>query len=344
MTLSTLTNKRWLYTQVPAPDIDNRTITLVDGDIPSEKDMGDGDVLIKTTFFSVDPYMRLCMAPANDGVPVPPFVIGCPLNGAATGEVIFTRNPNFVVGDHVVGHLPWQKIVLAQGGKGLTKIDTARISPSAYLGILGTTGLTASLALEKIAEPKAGETIFISGAAGAVGTVAGQLAKVMGLNVVGCAGSDEKVKHLKTLGFDAAFNYKAVGSLEVALKEACPTGIDIYWDNVGGAILQAALAEMNVFGRIIQCGSISEYNSKSSEKTGTTINLLDMVFKRLKIEGFVVLDHQQQFEETTELLMRLIESGELNPQETVLNGFHQLNNALIDIFNGQNIGKMIVKV
>ena len=298
----------------------------------------DGQVLVRNRYMSVDPYMRGRM---NDRKSyVSPFELGEPLDGRAVGEVIESRARKFKPGDAVTSNFGWREYFIASPDD-LHPVSREIRPLSVYLGALGMTGMTAWAGLHLV-EVKAGETIFISGAAGAVGSVAGQLAKLRGCRVIGSAGSGEKVQFLREeCGFDIAFDYK-VGPVVEQLKVEAPDGIDVYFDNVGGESLEAALEVLRVHGRIIACGAISGYNA-DKPRPGPS-NLFNMITKRLTMKGLLVrdwLDRQGEFE--TEV-GRYFKAGKLKSKETVVNGIDQAVGAFLGLFEGLNIGKMIVKL
>ncbi len=297
----------------------------------------EGQVLVRNLYMSVDPYMRGRM---NDRKSyVPPFELGKPLDGAAVGEVIESRAQEFKPGDVVTSNFGWREYFIALP-KALYRINPAIQPLSVYLGTLGMTGLTAWAGLNLV-EVKAGDVIFISGAAGAVGSVAGQLAKLRGCRVIGSAGSPEKVKFLQECGFDSAFDYKTGPVLEQLNREA-PDGIDVYFDNVGGETLEAALSALRVHGRIIACGGISGYNEEKPQPGPS--NLFNVTTKRLTMKGLIVsdwLDRRNEFEQEVGGYFR---AGKLKNQETVVEGINQAVNAFIGLFDGKNLGKMIVKL
>jgi NADPH-dependent curcumin reductase CurA len=287
---------------------------------------------------SVDPYMRGRM---NDGKSyVPPFELGKPLDGGAVGEVIESRAKEFKPGDAVTSNFGWREYFIASP-KELHPVSREVQPLSVYLGALGMTGLTAWVGLNLV-EVKAGDVIFISGAAGAVGSVAGQLAKLRGCRVIGSVGSIEKVYFLREeCGFDVAFDYKT-GPVVEQLKVEAPDGIDVYFDNVGGETLEAALSALRVHGRIIACGGISGYNAEQP-RPGPA-NLFNITTKRLTMKGFIVrdwLDRQGEFE--TEV-GGYFKAGKLKHRETVVNGIDQAVDAFISLFEGKNVGKMVVKL
>jgi NADPH-dependent curcumin reductase CurA len=298
----------------------------------------DQQVLVRNLFMSVDPYMRGRMSDRKSYVA--PFEIGKALEGGAVGEVIESRASEFKVGDIVTSRFGWREAFIA-APKELHGVNKAVQPLSVYLGTLGMTGMTAWAGLTMV-EVKAGDVIYISGAAGAVGNVAGQLAKLRGCRVIGSAGSDEKVKHLlKECGFDAAFNYKTGPVLE-QLNRAAPDGIDVYFDNVGGESLEAALSTLRVHGRIIACGGISSYNDEKP-KPGPA-NLFNMTTKRLTMKGLIVsdwMDRQSEFEKEAGAHYQ---AGKLKSLETVVVGIDQAAGAFIGLFGGKNVGKMVVKL
>jgi len=298
----------------------------------------DQEVLVRNLFMSVDPYMRGRM---NEGKSyVPPFEIGKPLEGGAVGDVIESRAPEFQPGDIVTSNFGWREYFTASP-KYLHRVSRDIQPLSAYLGVLGMTGMTAWAGLNLV-NVKAGDVIFISGAAGAVGNVAGQLAKLRGCRVVGSAGSAEKVRFLlEECGFDAAFNYKAGNILEQLRREA-PDGIDVYFDNVGGETLEAALSALRVHGRIVACGSISGYNSEKPSPGPS--NLSNIIGKRLTMKGLIVsdwLDRQAEFEAE---VGGYFKAGKLKNHETVEKGIDQAVGAFLGLFQGRNVGKMVVEL
>jgi NADPH-dependent curcumin reductase CurA len=302
------------------------------------KSLPDQQVLVRNLFMSVDPYMRGRMSDRKSYVP--PFEIGKVLEGGAVGEVIESRAKEFKVGDVVVSNFGWREYFMA-APKDLHPVSRAVQPLSVYLGALGMTGMTAWSGLNLV-EVKAGDVIYISGAAGAVGNVAGQLAKLRGCKVIGSAGSMEKVKFLREEGgFDIAFDYKT-GPVVEQLKVEAPDGIDVYFDNVGGEALEAALATLRVHGRIIACGGISGYNEEKA-RPGPS-NLFNITTKRLTMKGLIVrdwLDHQGEFEKEVGGYLQL---GKLKNKETVVDGLDQAAGAFIGLFTGNNIGKMVVKL
>lgn len=299
-----------------------------------------GEVLLKPNYFSVDPYMRGRMNDAKSYAE--PFQIDKPINGGVTATVLESKSNNFKKGDCVVGMLPWQ-VQSVVSEKGLQKIDTKVIPESYYLGVLGMTGLTAYFGLMHIGKPKKGETVVVSGAAGAVGIVVGQIAKIQGCRVIGIAGSDEKGNLLKEkFGFDEVINYKTTKNLEKEIAKFCPNGVDIYYDNVGGAISDAVIANINFKARIALCGQISLYNSTETP-VGPRIQPM-LLTRSVLMQGFIVGSFSADFPEGIKHLSEWVKDGKLKFTETIENGFDNLPAALIGLFKGENTGKMIVKV
>ncbi|NDZ78183.1 NADP-dependent oxidoreductase [Streptomyces sp. SID10853] len=300
----------------------------------------DGRILVRNLFFSVDPYMRGRMNDVKSYTP--PFQLDKPMDGGAVGEVIASNAEGFAVGDHVLHGLGWREYAQVPA-KHATKVDPSAAPLSAYLGVLGMTGLTAYAGLFDVASFKEGDTVFVSGAAGAVGSQVGQMARIKGAaRVIGSAGSDEKVRHLvDDLGFDAAFNYKN-GPVTKQLREAAPDGIDVYFDNVGGEHLEAAITSFNVHGRATICGMISQYNN--TEASPAPRNLALVIGKRLRLQGMLVGDHAALQPQFVEDVAGWIASGELTYQETVVEGVEQGVEAFLGLLRGENTGKMIVAV
>ncbi|HVC86328.1 MAG TPA: NADP-dependent oxidoreductase [Gaiellaceae bacterium] len=294
---------------------------------------GEGEVLVRNVFCSVDPYMRGRMTGVRTYVG--PYEIGGPIDGGAVGRVVESRHPGFTKGDWVLSMLGWRERGIAQGD-GLRKLDPALAPPSTALGVLGMPGLTAWVGLTDIGRIKEGETLYVSGAAGAVGSVAVQIAKLKGLRVIGSAGSTEKVEWLRSLGIEA-FDYR-----DSPAKEALADGIDVYFDNVGGEQLEAALNALRPFGRVIACGAISRYNDERPEPGPP--NLTFMVSKRLRLQGFIVSDHFDRFPAFLAEVAPWISAGKLAHRETVLDGIDRLPAAFVGLFRGENIGKMLVRV
>jgi len=303
-------------------------------------DPGPGEILVRNIYMSVDPYMRGRMVERKSYVP--PFQIGEALTGGCVGQVVASNHEGYSVGDHVLGMLGWREYYLSDG-KGLQKVDPSIAPLQSFIGTFGMPGMTAYVGLLDIGEPKEGETVFVSAASGAVGAIVCQIAKIKGCRVVGSAGSDEKVAWLKDeLGVDAAFNYKTVDSVHSALKEHCPDGIDVYFENVGGEHLEASLNHMNDFGRIAVCGMISMYNA--TEAVPGPSNLANIIGKRLRVQGFIVSDHMDQLGRFYGDMSQWMAAGQLQWKETILDGIEKAPEAFIMLFTGDNFGKMLVKV
>ena len=298
----------------------------------------EGQILVRNLYMSVDPYMRGRMNDVKSYVP--PFQIDAPLDGGAIGEVVESRSENHKAGDVVLHGLGWRDYAVLDGTRARS-IDTSLAPASAYLGALGMTGLTAYAGLTKVAEFREGDVVFVSGAAGAVGSLVGQIAKAMGAKkVIGSAGSAEKVQHLLDLGFDAAFNYHD-GPVKDQLKKAAgEDGIDVYFDNVGGEHLEAAIAVMNKYGRIAMCGAISQYNT--TEAAAGPRNLALAIGKELTLRGFIVGSYNQFADEFASLMSGWINDGKVRYDETFVAGLENAPQAFIDLMKGANKGKMIV--
>ncbi|KAK1178947.1 NADP-dependent oxidoreductase [Streptomyces sp. NBS 14/10] len=301
---------------------------------------GPGRVLVRNLYMSVDPYMRGRMNDVKSYVP--PFKLDHPMEGGAVGEVIASNAEGIAVGDHVLHFAGWREYAQVDA-KYAVKVDPAAAPLSAYLGVLGMTGLTAYAGLLEVASFKEGDAVFVSGAAGAVGSEVGQIAKLKGASrVIGSAGSDEKVRLLtEEYGFDAAFNYKN-GPVADQLKEAAPDGIDVYFDNVGGEHLEAALGRLNVHGRITVCGMIAQYNA--TEPPAAPRNLALVIGKRLRMQGMLVQDHQHLQPQFVEEVGGWLREGKLHYRETVVKGIDNAADAFLGMLRGANIGKMIVSL
>jgi NADPH-dependent curcumin reductase CurA len=298
-----------------------------------------GEAVVRNLYMSVDPYMRTRM---ND-VPsyTPPFEVGKALNGGAIGEVVASEAPELKPGDLVSSMQGWREHFVARA-RWLERLEPGAVPLTAYLGALGLTGFTAWYGLKEIGRPKAGETVFVSAASGAVGSLAGQLAKHWGCRVIGSAGSPAKAAYVRDeLGFDAAFDYRATPPAE-ALAELAPDGVDIYFDNVGGDHLEAALGRMNDFGRLIECGTIASYNDLAPPPGPASISLV--VTRRLLMQGFIILDHWGRRDEFLAEVRPLVESGAVRAPETVLDGLEHAPEAFLSLFRGENVGKMLVRL
>ena len=292
---------------------------------------GDGEVLVRNVFVSVDPYMR----PRMTGVQtyVPGYQVGDAIDGGAVGRVVESRDDAFAPGDWVFSQLGWREQGVV-AGKRLRKVDPS--SPSAALGVLGMPGFTAWIGLVEIGEVQEGQTIYVSGAAGAVGSAATQIARLKGLRVIGSAGTAEKVEWLRSLGIEA-FDYH-----KTKPKDALADGIDVYFDNVGGGQLEAAIFALRPHGRVIACGSISRYNDTRAEQGPRNMALV--VTKRLRIQGYIILDHYARFPEFLAEVAPWVKEGKLQFRETIVDGIENVPAAFAGLFRGENVGKMLVRV
>ena len=303
-------------------------------------ELKDNEVLLKSWYISVDPYMRGRMNDVKSYAAS--FEVGIPIKGSVVAKVIESKTKSLVKGDIVTGYLPWAEYC-NEKAENLRKVDTRTVPPGYYLGILGMPGLTAYFGIMDIGKPKTGETVVISGAAGAVGIVAGQIAKTQGAWVVGITGSDDKCKLLKEqFGFDEALNYKNTKNLKKAIAEICPKGVDVYYDNVGGEITDAVIANLNFHSRIALCGQISLYNS-TRIPMGPAI-LPTLLTRSLKLQGFIVGNYADHFEEARRQLTKWVIDGTLKYTETIIDGFDKLPEAFLGLFAGKNQGKMLIKI
>ncbi|WP_338538992.1 NADP-dependent oxidoreductase [Janibacter terrae] len=317
-----------------APTSDN--FRLEDVDLP---ELAEGQVLVRNVVMSVDPYMRGRMNDVKSYVA--PFRVDAPLDGGAVGQVIASRSPDVVVGQHVLHGSGWREHAVLPSGS-VTVVDTDRAPASAYLGVLGMPGLTAYVGLTAVAEMREGDTVFVSGAAGAVGQLAGQIAKALGAGrVVGSAGSDDKVARVLELGYDEAFNYKTAPVSE-GLLAAAPDGIDVYFDNVGGDHLEAAISSLRLHGRVALCGAISQYNA--TDPTPGPRNLMQAIGKGLTLRGFIVGQYPRLAGEYRERAAGWLAEGRLQADETFRDGLDAAPQAFMDLLEGANTGKMLVRL
>ncbi|MEM6106959.1 NADP-dependent oxidoreductase [Mycobacterium sp. 050272] len=330
-------NRRFLLRERPTGRIGPNTFELSEEAIP---DIGDGEALVRVEWISLDPTNRTWI---NDTPTyLPPVGIGEVMRAGGLGRVVESKNPNYSVGQIVQGLVGWQDYVVVSDTMPLFAVDVAEgISPSAYMGALGTTGLTAWVGIRDIGKPQPGETVVVSAAAGAVGSVAGQLAKADGARVVGIAGGPDKCRLLtEELGFDAAVDYRADDWL-AQLRAATPNGIDVDFENVGGVIMDAVFARLNIGARVALCGLISGYNEADPPPGPRAFG--NLLIQRAKLEGFIVLDHLGRAPEAASEIAGLIAAGKLTPLETVVEGFEQLPTAINMLFDGKNVGKLMVK-
>ncbi|MFC4358300.1 NADP-dependent oxidoreductase [Halobium salinum] len=330
-------NRKFLLAKRPEGRPDRDTFDLVEEDVPEP---GPGEALVRTLYLSVDPYMRGRMDARESYAD--PWGVGEPLQAGVVGEVVESNGAGFEPGDLVAGNLEWADYATARGAE-LQPVNPDHGPISTALGVLGMPGRTAYFGTREVAEVRAGDTFVVSGAAGAVGSVAGQIAKLTGARVVGFAGSDEKVAFLEDdLGFDAGINYKETDDYRAALDEAAPDGVDAYFDNVGGPITDAVFSRLNVDARVAVCGQISQYNAEElptgPRKLGTLIE------KRARVEGFLVNDFQPRFAEASKQLGRWVAAGDVDYRETVTEGLENAPDAFLGLFDGENVGKQLVKV
>lgn len=310
--------------------------TLVEVALP---ELQEGELRVTNQWLSVDPYMRGRMSDAKSYVP--PFALNGPLDGGAIGTVQASRHPDFAVGDRVSSMLGWRDSFVARADQ-LTRLPDTRLPPQRFLGALGMPGMTAWVGLNRIAKLQAGETVLVSAASGAVGSMVVQLAKRAGARVIGSTGSADKVAYLKTLGADEVINYREIQDLDAELARLAPEGIHVYFENVGGAMLDAALNNMAVHGRIVMCGLIEQYNSKG-EASGPH-NLSQVIRKRLTMQGLIVFEHWQHYGEFLAEVTPAFDAGALQAEETVYQGLASMPQAFIGLFEGRNTGKMLVKL
>jgi NADPH:quinone reductase len=303
-------------------------------------DLKDNEVLLKPWYISVDPYMRGRM---NDSKSyAASWEVGKPIKGGIVAKVIESKSNSLIPGDVVIGNLPWATYCIEKA-EHLRKVDVRKVSPGHYLGVLGMPGCTAYFGIMEICKPLKGDTVVISGAAGAVGIVAGQIAKIQDARVIGIAGSDEKCRLLKEqFGFDEALNYKTSKSLRKDLANLCPEGVDCYFDNVGGEITEAVAANLDFHARIALCGQISQYNN-SKPYIGYSI-LPHLLTRSVMLQGFIVSNYSDRFGEAFMHLTEWFNDGRLKYRETIIEGFEKLPEAFLGLFRGINSGKMLVKI
>lgn len=335
-----VTSREFRLRQRPAglPDFDTFELASVTLGPPEE-----GQFLVRNRWMSVDPYMRGRMVDRRSYVP--PFQVGQPLEGGCVGEVVESRNPDFAVGDQVLGMMGWRDYWLSNG-RGVEKLNPSVAPVQAFLGILGMPGMTAYAGLIRVGRLRGEETVFVSGAAGAVGSVVCQIAKARGCRVIGSAGSAAKVDWLREeAGVDHAFNYKEhpdVPKLIGQLLHAAPEGVDVYFENVGGPQLEAALAAMKDFGRVVICGLISQYNSADPEPGPASFPMI--LLRRLRVEGFIVTDHLDLRPQFYQDMSQWIGAGQIKWKETIVDGLENAPSAFLGLFRGENLGKMLVRL
>jgi NADPH-dependent curcumin reductase CurA len=333
----TIVNRQFLLNSRPVGNIKATDFLYHEALVP---EIQDGQVLVRQQYIAVEPAQRGWM---TDRVSyVEPIAIGGVMRAFGLGEIVASKDPKYPVGSRVTGLLGWQDYALADTSVfPLQQIDDD-IDPETQLGVCGVTGLTAYFGMDAIGKPQAGETVVISGAAGATGSIAGQIAKLAGCRVIGIAGSDQKCDWLRdVLGFDEAINYKTENVAE-RITQSCPKGLDVFWDNVGGEILDIALDNMALNARIVLCGGISRYNA-TDELAGPK-NYFNLIIRRARMEGLLVSDYASRFHEAIVFFKEKLASGELKHTEDVLQGFDRLPEALMGLFSGDNTGKRMVRI
>ena len=331
-------NRRWVLAERPEGPVDQNTFRIETEGIPT---IGEGEALVRVKMISIDPTNRMWIG--EEPTYLPPVAIGEVMRGLGLGEVVASNNPNFPVGARVQGLTGWQDYTVISDEMPLMVIpDEVEAEPATLLGALGMTGVTAWFGMMEIGEPKEGDTVVVSAAAGAVGSVAGQLAKAAGARVVGIAGGPEKCAWIvDELGFDAAVDYKADDWRE-QLKAATPDGIDLDFENVGGEIMEAVFARLNVGARVALCGLISGYNE--TEPPPGPRSFGNLLVNRVRLQGFIILDYYPRFGEAVAELSKLAAEGKLKTEETVVEGFERLPEALNMLFAGENRGKLVVDI
>ena len=334
--MSELMNAQWRLAKRPSGLVDGETLTMSTQPVP---DLADGQFRVRILYLSLDPTNRVWMNEADSYLPS--VKIGDVMRGGGIGIVEESKHPGFTVGEHVSGLVGWQNYLVSDG-TGVSKLPQLGIPLTANFGLLAHIGITAYFGVLDIGKPKEGETLVVSAAAGAVGSLAGQIGKIKGCQVVGIAGSDEKCKWLtETLGFDAAINYRTE-ELEEALKRTCPKGIDIYFENVGGRTLEAVLNHINLHARIPVCGMISTYNQASPEPGPR--NLSRLVMKRALMQGFLVSDYMPRATEAVKDMIGWYKAGKIQYRLDIVEGLENAPQALNKLFDGSNQGKLIVAV
>jgi NADPH-dependent curcumin reductase CurA len=330
------TNRTWLLAERPDGRPDEDTFEFVERERPEP---GRGEVLVRTLYMSVDPYMRGRMRDAESYAE--PWAVGEPMQAGAVGEVVESEHHAWEAGDVVTGNLRWADYAVAKGHE-LVGVDPDLAPVSTALGVLGMPGRTAYFGLLDVGEPRPGDTVVVSGAAGAVGSVVGQIARHAGCRVVGVAGSDEKIAWLTDdLGFDAGINYQEEDVHE-RVAETCPDGVDVYYDNVGGPVTDAVMDNLAVRARVVVCGQISQYNA--TERPTGPRHFGTLIRTRARVEGVLVRDYEDRYEEANRRLARWVDDGTVQYRETVTEGLENAPDAFLGLFEGENVGKQLVRV
>ena len=330
-------NRSWYFGERPTGEPDRDCFELRKGPVPAPSD---GELLVRVEYLSVDPYMRGRMRDSESYAE--PWDVGDVLQGGIVGEVVESHSEQYDVGDFVTGNGSWAEYSVLDADD-VAPVDPETADLPAYLGVLGMPGRTAYFGLLEVGDPKPGDTVVVSGAAGAVGSVVGQIAKLNGCRVVGFAGADEKTRWLTDdLGFDAAINYKETDDYGAALDEAAPDGVDVYFDNVGGPITDAVFTKLNLDARVAVCGQIAHYNDEELP-TGPR-KLPQLIAPRAKVQGLLVADYATRFGEASEQLATWVASGQIQHRESVVEGLENAPDAFLGLFSGDNIGKQVVHV
>ena len=328
-------NRQVLLASRPHGEPTEANFSVVDAPMPQAND---GEVLVRNTWLSLDPYMRGRMSEAKSYVP--PARLGEPMVGQTVGEVLASRDPRFKAGDVVLTSLGWQTHGVAKAAD-VTAVDATRVPASCYLGVLGMPGVTAWFGLQEIGQPTPGETVLVSAASGAVGSVVGQIAKAHGCRAVGIAGGTAKCDYVvRELGFDACVDHRSATLLD-DLRKACPDGVDVNFENVGGVVLDTALAVMNRHSRVVICGLVAEYSA--TQPYGYT-RLRSVLVNRIRMQGMIVFDWQDRYGEALAGLSRLLAQGKLKYRESIAEGIDSAPRALIGLLKGENFGKQLVKL
>jgi NADPH-dependent curcumin reductase CurA len=335
--MTNLINRQYFLSSRPLGEPDASHVPVRDVPVP---DPADGEVVLRNLYISLDPAIRGWMG--DDPNYIEPIALGDAVRSSVIGRVVKSNSPDFAVGDVALAVGAWERYTTAPAA-ALNKLDeSAGIPLSTFLGVLGPTGLTAYFGLLEVAQPQAGETVLVSAAAGAVGSVVGQIAKMKGCRVVGLAGSEDKCRWLEEeLGFDAVINYKTCGDYQTAIRQACPEGVDVYFDNVGGEILDATLMCLNKFARVAVCGWISTYNVPDAP--GPT-NLWQLVAESVTLRGFTVIDYMDRFPEGIGQLAEWVMAGKLKYREEVVDGLDNILPTFLRLFDGSNQGKLVIRI
>ena len=338
--MSTQKNHQILLASRPVGEPTDDNFKYVESSIPSP---GDNEVLLRAVYLSLDPYMRGRMSDAKSYAE--PVAIGDVMEGGVVAQVVESKHPNLAAGDYVHAYTGWQEFAVANGN-GLRKVDASLAPLDSALGVLGMPGLTAYIGLMKIGKPKAGETVVVSAASGAVGSVVGQIAKIHGCRVVGIAGVKEKCDYVvNELGFDACLSHKSK-DLGSELKSACPNGIDVYFENVGGAVFSSVMPLLNTFARVPVCGLISQYNATELPPGPNQLPLLmrDVLTKSLTVQGFIVSNYFSELPEFATAMSGWLQSGKMKYKTDIVEGLENAPKAFQGLLRGENFGKLIVKV